>query len=158
MRREHLWPAGIAAVLAITVGANLWVMRVANADPSFAIEPDYYAQAVAWDSTLAQQQRNRVLGWEIRSALDRDASGAAVLTATVLDASGREIHDARVRVTAFAIARSADRTDVTLDSLTRGYGARLGGVAVPGQWELRFDVQRGGDRMTATRRVELAGR
>ena len=29
-------------------------MRIANDDPSFAIEPDYYRKAVTWDSTLAQ--------------------------------------------------------------------------------------------------------
>ena len=46
MKREHLWPAGLTLILAITVAANIWVMRIASDDPSFAIEPNYYARAV----------------------------------------------------------------------------------------------------------------
>ena len=55
MKRGMWWPIGITTVLATTVAANLWVMRLANEDHSFAIEPDYYRKAIMWDSTLAQE-------------------------------------------------------------------------------------------------------
>lgn len=155
MKRAQLWPIGIVAVLAVTVGANLWVLRVASADPSFAIEPDYYAQAVRWDSTLAQQARNRTLGWSIRPAFVRDTTGALELSAILVDARGGEILDARVHVTAFAIARSAQRHDIPLSPSGRGYSGRLDANATPGRWELHFDVRRGAERLTATQRLDL---
>lgn len=159
MRRlyPHLWPVGIVLVLGATVGANLWVMRVASADPSFAIEPNYYAQAVRWDSTLAQQARNRALGWSIRPAFVRDSSGRLELTVIVVDAHGREIRDARVRVTAFAVARSAQRIEIPLRQSSIGYTGSLDARAIPGRWELQFDVRRGDERLTAMQRLDLEG-
>ena len=57
MNASRLWPWAIGAVLLITVAANLALFHVAGSDPSFVIEPDYYAKAVAWDSTMAQTRR-----------------------------------------------------------------------------------------------------
>lgn len=158
MKRAHFWPIGIVLVLAATVAANLWVMRVAGADPSFAIEPNYYAQAVQWDSTLAQQVRNRALGWSIRPEFARDSAGRVELTATVVDASGREIRDAQVQVTAFAVARSAHRLEIPLRQSRRGYSGTLSARPIPGRWELHFDVRRGDERLTATERLDLERR
>ena len=56
MKRGLWWPIAVAAILATTVAANIWVMMIANDDPSFAIEPDYYRKALAWDTTLAQSR------------------------------------------------------------------------------------------------------
>lgn len=157
MKRAQLWPIGIVAVLLVTVGANFWVMRIANADPSFAIEPDYYAQAVLWDSTLAQQARNRALGWRLESSLRRDTSGGADLRVRVVDAGGVGIHDATVRVTAFAVARSTRRLEIALAPGRDGYSGHVDAAkAHAGRWELRFEVRRGADRLTSTQRVLLA--
>ena len=156
MKRAHLWPIGITAVLAATVGANLWVMRIASADPSFAIEPNYYTQAVQWDSTLAQEQRNRALGWKIHAAFIRDSSRSVQLVANVLDAAGGEIRDAKVDVTAFAVARSAHRLELPLAPSQRGYTTGVDSRSVlPGRWELHFVVRRGADRLTSTQRLEM---
>ena len=73
MKRGAWWPIGITTVLATTVAANLWVMRIANDDPSFAIEPDYYQKAIMWDSTLAQARRDAILGWRLTPQLQVDA-------------------------------------------------------------------------------------
>lgn len=156
MKRAQLWPIAIVLVLLITVGANLWVMRIASADPSFAIEPDYYAQAVRWDSTLAQQARNRALGWRLEPTLRRDAGGGADLRVRVVDAGGVGIHDATVLVTAFAVARSARRMEIALVPGLDGYSGHVDAAkAHAGRWELRFDVRRGADRLTSTQRVVL---
>ena len=154
MKRAHAWPIAIAMVLVITVAANLWVMRLASADPSFAIEPDYYAKAVRWDSTLAQEARNRALGWRIVPALGAfDERDGARLDVRVVDAAGADIRDAVVRVSAFAVARSGRRVDLDLPATSLGYGARIP-LGYGGEWELRFDVHRGEQHLTATRRVD----
>ena len=62
------WPIGVTVILGATIAVNLWVMKIANSDPSFAIEPDYYRKAVHYDSTMAQQRLNASLGWGVEAA------------------------------------------------------------------------------------------
>ena len=71
MKRGSMWPIGIAAVLLATVAANIALYYVAGNDPSFVIEPNYYAKAIAWDSTMAQSALNQRLGWHLAPALTR---------------------------------------------------------------------------------------
>ena len=49
----------IVALLVGGAGANVGLMLVATSDASFAVEPDYYQKALAWDETMAQAARNR---------------------------------------------------------------------------------------------------
>jgi nitrogen fixation protein FixH len=141
-------------ILAATVAGNLWVMRIASADPSFAIEPDYYRKAVNWDSTMAQERVNQALGWRLIPTLRGfGSSDGADLHVTVVDAQRRPIAGATVRVSAFAVARSNDVVNALLAPDDAGYRARLR-IAHGGAWELRFDVRRGTDHMVVTRRVE----
>lgn len=154
MKRGIGWPIGVAAILAATVGLNIWVFRVANDDPSFAIEPDYYQKAVDWDSTLAQRRANLALGWHLAPTLGAfTMRDGARLQVTLTDASGATIHGATVRVAAFFNARANDIIDTTLHPDSTGYAATLP-VTHGGVWELQFHVTRGGTRFTSTSRVE----
>ena len=54
------WPIGVATILASTVVANIIVMQIANDDPSFAVEPDYYRKAVNFDATMAEVELARM--------------------------------------------------------------------------------------------------
>ncbi len=154
MKRGSGWPLGIVAILAATVGLNIWVLRVANDDPSFAIEPDYYQKAVNWDSTMAQKRQNLALGWHLAPTLGAfTARDGARLQVTLTDASGASIADATVRVAAFYNARANDIIDTTLHPDSAGYVATLP-VKHGGVWELQFDVKRGTTRFTSTSRVE----
>lgn len=158
MKGGHAWPVAIILVLAITVAANLWVMRIAGSDPSFAVEPDYYRKAVAWDSAMAQEGRNRALDWQVRPEIHGFTSGrAATLDVRISGPDGEAIRDARVRVTAFAVARSANRIERDVPPSADGAAYRVVlPVARGGAWELRFDVRKGDAHFTATRRVEIA--
>ncbi|HVA57697.1 MAG: FixH family protein [Gemmatimonadaceae bacterium] len=154
MKRGAGWPIAVAAILAATVGLNGWMYRVANDDPSFAIEPNYYQKAVDWDSTMAQERQNLALGWHLSPELAAyTPRGGALLQITLRDASGVEIRDATVKVAAFFNARANDVIDTTLTRDFAGYNVRLP-VTHGGVWELQFDVTRGSQRFTATSRVE----
>jgi hypothetical protein len=153
MKRGALWPLGIAAILTLTVGANIALYAVAGDDPSFAIEPDYYAKAVAWDSTMAQATRNAALGWHIAPSLAPFTKQGARLTAALVDSTSTRIGGARVIVSAVYVARAGTVFTDTLAADGDGYSGILP-VAHAGQWELRFDVTRGTDRFTATARVD----
>lgn len=154
MKRAMMWPLGISALLTLTVGANIALYVVARDDPSFAIEPNYYAKAVAWDSTVAQGRRNAALGWRLTPALGAYTAGeGALLSVTLTDSSGARIADAVVNVSALYTARAARVLASTMVADEHGYRTRLA-VQHVGQWELRFDVSRGTDRFTAVSRVE----
>jgi nitrogen fixation protein FixH len=155
VKRGIWWPIGITGVLAATVAANIWVMVVANEDPSFAIEPDYYRKALAWDTTLAESRRNATLGWRLTSAMGPIApDGGVLLTARLTDSTGAGLAGAVVQVAALHVGRAADVHRVALADSGRGdYAARLD-ARRPGQWELRFDATLGSERFTQVSRVE----
>jgi nitrogen fixation protein FixH len=153
-RRGLRWPIAVAAILAATVGANIYVAVLANDDPSFAIEPNYYQRAIHWDDEMAQARRNDALGWHLAPTLAPIAGGRALLVVRLTDAGGATIQDAAIRVAAFHNARAGDVRDADLHP--RGDGSYAAAIAMQraGQWELHFQATRGSDRFTALERVE----
>jgi nitrogen fixation protein FixH len=155
MKRGAWWPIGITTVLATTVAANIWVMRIASDDPSFAIEPDYYRKAVAWDSTLAQARENAVLGWRLTPEIGIVAvTGKARISAVLTDSTGAPISGAVVKVSALPVARANEVHEVTLAAGGAGEYAATLDSRREGQWELRFDVRAGSTHFTEVARVE----
>ena len=157
MKRGMWWPISLAGVLATTVAANIWVAVIANDDPSFAIEPDYYRKAVDWDRRMAQEARNAELGWGATASLEPQRGGHARLVARITDREGRPLTGATVTVEAFASARANRMATVTLTPETTpgAYAATLDG-ARPGLWELRLRVVRGEQVFTRTLDQDLA--
>lgn len=155
MKPGAWWPIGITGVLATTVAANLWVMRIANDDPSFAIEPDYYQKAITWDSTLAQARQDSILGWRLTPRLEVvAATGKTRISATLSDSLGMPISGAVVSVSALPVARASEVHAATLAAAGAGeYSGQLDAQR-RGQWELRFDVRVGSARFTDVARVE----
>jgi nitrogen fixation protein FixH len=153
MMREHRWPMAIVALLTIFVAANLMVMRLAGADPSFAIEPDYYQKAVAFDSTMAVERRSGELRWTAASRMTRRDSGMT-LTVVLADRSGAPVTGAAVSISARFNARANDVLLATLSEAAAGrYEAPLD-ARHAGQWEVRVNATRGADRFVASTRVE----
>ncbi|MBV6522854.1 MAG: hypothetical protein MNPFHGCM_03004 [Gemmatimonadaceae bacterium] len=155
MKRGLHWPIAIAVVLIMTVVAQVWFAVVASADPSFAVEGDYYNKAVHWDDELAQRQVNRMLSWRIDPTLMlRTGDGEGAVSIVLRDSTGVGIAGAAVDVLAMHNARAARQLFATLTELGGGeYRAELPAQR-PGEWELRFTVRRGGQRFTARERVD----
>jgi nitrogen fixation protein FixH len=153
-RRHFAWPVAITLVLAVFVGWNVWLIRVATRDPSFAVEEDYYQRALRWDDELAQRRRNDALGWRLLPSLSVIAPDSGAMLVVRLDDRARPVDGARVTVRALHIARSAEPLDAVLQASGPGlYQTRLA-LRRPGIWELRFDVTRAGERFTAGQRLE----
>jgi nitrogen fixation protein FixH len=117
-------------------------MYLANDDPAFAIEPDYYRKAVAFDSTLSTARRSATLGWSASTAIVREDSGASV-TVTLADADRRPVAGASVTIDARFNARANDVLDVALQERAPGQYAGQLDVRHAGQWEVRVDAVRG---------------
>jgi nitrogen fixation protein FixH len=148
------WPIGIGTLLAFTVGANVVVYRVANNDPAFAIEPDYYRKAVAWDSTAAERTVSAALGWSATATLVKEG-GALSLRTSPTDANGQPLSGATVIATLFPIARSQRVDSVTLAALPSGDHVAPVPTVRAGLWEVRLQVTRGADRWASVQRVEV---
>lgn len=155
MKRGTLWPTAVAIILGLTVAGNFWLIRIANADPSFAVEERYYQRALDWDQELAQRETNARLGWRLRASVSSIARGSgATIDADLRDASGSLIGDAEVAARVVHVARAGQPVDVVL--LRDSSGAYRAHVTLerPGLWELRFDVTRGADHFTAIERLD----
>ena len=158
----RMWPIAIAGVLAITVVANVAILRVASEPDAFTMEPDAYAKAVAWDSTLEVRAASAALGWQATGGIAavEDEPTRARVVLTLRDRDGRPVTGAHVRVEAIH-NRQAQRVQATLPPAGAGaegaYAAVLP-LARGGLWELRVDAERAGERFVTSLRTELAAR
>ena len=148
------WPIGIIAILGASVAANIVMMRIANNDPSFAVEPDYYRKAVFYDSTMAQTHRNLDLGWDVQTSADSIVQGKPTRLRVVLrDERARPVLGAVVQATVLFNARANDLTTATLtDEGTGVYSATLP-INAPGVWEVRVNATRDTSHFTSSTRL-----
>ena len=148
------WPIGITAILGATVAANLVMMRVANNDPSFAVEPDYYRKAVFFDSTMAQTRRNRDLGWSAQTVADSIVPGRPTRLRVLLrDEAAQPVLGAQVAATVLFNARANDLTTTTLRDEGAGVYTTSVPINTPGEWEVRVNATRDTSHFTSSTRV-----
>lgn len=154
MKQGMGWPIGVASILALTVGANIVVMRIANDDPSFAVEPDYYRKAVHFDSTMAQERTNLALGWGFDAVIDSIGDGKHTrLSVRLRDASSAPLSAARVAVMARFNARANDTLTAVLEERAPGLYVTTLPIAHPGEWEVRVDARHGSQHFSTSSRV-----
>ena len=152
----RLWAWVPALLLVALVGTQLVVLARVLEDPSFAIEKDYYQQAVDWDAHQARERRSRALGWQATAAADPvPASGVTRLSVRLTDARGQALVGAQLSILAFANTRSAQGIQEVLKETTPGrYEASLG-RARSGLWEVRLHAVRGADVYEAVLRLDI---
>jgi nitrogen fixation protein FixH len=155
----RLWAWGPGALLAALLGTQLTVLHSVLDDPSFALEPDYYRKAVAWDAQRELERQSRALGWHARLAAEPAPQARGVeLQVQLSDATGGPLAGAAVHVHAFANARAARILEVSLLETTPGtYSAELPS-SVLGLWEFRLEATRGADRFAEVLRHSVAPR
>ena len=154
--RGWIWPVAIVALLVGSAGANIGFMLIASRDASFAVEPDYYKKAVAWDRAMQQERANVALGWTAAAALERTGRSQARLAVRLLDRTGAPVDGASVEVETFASARARDRLSARLAAAGDGRYAAALPAGHTGLWEIRLRAARGGDVFTQTVTAELA--
>ena len=146
MKSGAAWPWAIAAVLGLTVVANIMLWRAANAPGTNDLEPDYYRRAIAWDSTQAARVRSARLGWSARASLARATSGGERLEVALVTPEGQPVTGAAVQVEGVHNLDPGHPEHWTLVE------QQDGGYALPvhlphaGRWELRVTAARGDER------------
>jgi len=155
--RGWYWPVGLAALLVVSAAANIALVVITSRDASFAVEPDYYAKALAWDETMAQRARNEALGWALGLGVEPTGErGRMTVTARLTDSAGAPLLGAHVAIEARHNARASRVLTAVLEPWDVGYGAAMP-LARPGYWEFRVRVTRGPDVFTATLMRDVQG-
>jgi hypothetical protein len=157
-RKIAPWALLPVVLLGALISGLLFMLHVAVDDPHFALEPQYYEQALRWDQARAQQATNERLAWKAQWQLERVASqpGAVSLRVRLTASDGEPLRDAVARVVAFHNAFAADRrTAQLLEEAEASYLATLEDMR-PGLWEFRLEVQRGAEHFTQMERLELS--
>lgn len=145
--RGTLWALfPVVLLVAMLVGLGS-IAAIAVADPSFAVEQDYYQKAVHWDQSQQQQSDNVRLGWKVTMELEPEAGGA-LLRVRVLDGDGAALPAERVSVVAFHNARAAAKVGGELRRDSKGALSLRLPLRRSGLWEFRFDVHHSGQRFT----------
>ncbi|MBN8645143.1 MAG: FixH family protein [Planctomycetes bacterium] len=139
-RTKGVWrvPAVLAFIFLSCFASVGALIAKSSGDPSFGIEPDYYAKALSWDRSRAVLAASDALGWS-------SEVGAAEgnLRVTLRDRAGVPVVGASVEAEVFAWNRSADRRRLTLDEVSPGvYEAALDAA---GRWAVRLRGEREAD-------------
>ena len=153
-KRGTFWALLPAGFLLASLSGLLAMASIAQRDPGFALEADYYERAVRWDRQQAQWAENARLGWHL-TAEPRLVPEGVELRVVVTAGTGERLAAAAVNVEAFANARAGDVRRLSLEPAADGsYRARLG-RARPGLWEFRFVVVHDGRRFAETLRADV---
>jgi nitrogen fixation protein FixH len=158
MKKGMGWPIGIVAILSCTVLLNIGVIVFTGDDPSFAVEPDYYRKAVAWDSTQAQAARSVALHWTARAEVTSQADGSTVLRITLVDANDQMVPEATISGELLHVARASDVQQLTFASTEGGAYEAAATMQREGLWELRLVAERDADRFVKTLRIDTGHR
>lgn len=156
--KPWFWPAAIVGLLALGVGANVGLLIVANSDPSFAVEDDYYDKAVRWDEKRAQDAANLALGWQLDLSTETTVdAGVPVVQVGVrlTDRDGVPVEGAVIALETFHLARSAQPLRAAPAEVGPGWYVALVPMRRPGLWEFRIDADRGGRHFTARIQQEV---
>jgi hypothetical protein len=154
-----LWAWGPGLVLAALIGTQLTVLHSVLDDPSFALEPDYYRKAVAWDARRDLERASQALGWHAQLAAAPAPQARGIeLRVQLSDARGGSLGGATVRVQAFANARAARVLEASLVESTPGTYTGEVPSSVLGLWEFRLEATRGADRFAEVLRESVAPR
>lgn len=156
--RAWFWPGFVIILIACQMAVGAVTFYLAVSEPTFAVEPDYYASAVRWDAHAAQQRENAALGWTVTLHVGprADRAEARVVTLAVCDRTGLPILDASVTAVAFPHARATQRQSLVLRPTAPGdYASRLP-VPATGLWEFRIRLERNAQVFTAVRHLEIA--
>lgn len=151
-----LWAWGPGLVLAALLGTQLTVLHFVLDDPSFALEPDYYRKAVAWDTQRELERQSQALGWHADLAAQPAPRARGLeLRVQLRDAQQRPLAGAAVHVQAFANARAARVLEAALLETAPGtYTADIPSNVL-GLWEFRVEATRGAERFAEVLRQSV---
>ena len=150
------WPWFIVALLIATAAGQGIMYYEATHDPTFAIEPDYYSKAVAYDTAIVRARENVALGWRPVGVMTAASPSDAAVRVVLTDSLGLPVIGARVRGSAIHNLDGSHPVAVQFTDAGGGaYVATMAG-ARRGLWEFRLDAVRENSHFTPSLRVDYS--
>jgi len=142
----------IVGLITLHAAGMVAVILIATHDPSFAVEPDHYRKALAWDASSARSRASQALGWTagVHSEPALDAARTRSLDVALTTRDGSPVAGAQVALLAFPHARGDERIRLDLVEATPGRYSVRAPLVRAGIWELRLVARREGDTFTTT--------
>ena len=154
----RVWPWVPVGLLSCMLAGLGTMAAIAVRDPSFALERDYYAKAVAYDRVIAQRGENARLAWSIQTDVGDAVFGSSTSLLVKARDAGGPLIGARVSVEAIRNASAQHSLETALVERAPGeYEGRLP-LERGGLWELRLTLVRGADRFTTVERRDIVER
>jgi hypothetical protein len=155
--RKSVWFLLPIVLLALLLTMLAILIGIATHDDGFAVEPEYYQKASAWDELQVARASSERLGWSSEASLTPSANGS-LLSLALVDRSGVPVTGARVEVVAFHNARAADVEPAALSEVGDGRYQVTLGFRRPGLYEVRITATGShGERYLETRRLDRIG-
>ena len=143
-----------AVVLGLLGGHMVFIMlaiTLATGDRSFAVVPDYYNKAVAYDQHKAELAQSEALGWQVQMqpAATVDAAGERELVVMLRDRDNAWVTGASVRVSCFHYARAGDPMSFELTEVLPGQYTGKARLGREGFWQFDLVAERGDARFVS---------
>lgn len=148
-----VWPAAIILLLLSNITVAVGTLVVANARGGVQVIPNYYAEAVAWDSLATMRQDSDALGWEAKISADHRLNR---VEAVITDADGLAIDGLEVTVLVSRPQRAEPIGSIRLDP-TEKTGSYSGSIDLGGHglFDFALTATDGTSRFVSSRRIDL---
>lgn len=157
--RRSLIPWIFVGAMAVVVAVNAVMISFAVGSWTGLSVPRPYERGVAYNRVLAAQHRQDALGWRLDAAVapeaEGDRPGARRIALRAAGPDGAPL--VGLRLEARLIRPIEVLPDLPVAFRPAGPGLYVAEVvpARPGQWDLRVDAERGGDRFHLGQRLVL---
>jgi nitrogen fixation protein FixH len=152
----RIWAWVPALLLTGLLGTQMAILYGALDDASFAIEPDYYRKALAWDEQQKLARSSRALGWhaELMVAPGSDVPGLRTRV-RLTDSAGEPVGGADFALRAVHNARAAQPFESRSTETEPGvYEATVPNTRA-GLWEFTLTAARGAETFRDVVRREV---
>ncbi len=146
------WSLFLLGLFSINVFMVATTVYKSATDKTFAVEPDYYAKAMAWDANRAATRTTDDTGMVVNAGLTPEQ------ILVVLSDEDGPVAGATVEVEYFHRARASARSTVTLAETLHGAYAAPADLPKIGLYDLRLTITLGDTVTATTRTVEQRGR
>ena len=138
--KRFTMPAVVLGLLGSHVLFIIIAITLATGDRSFAVVPDYYQKAVAFDDRKAQLAQSAALGWqvELEPAETIDSHGRRGVVVRLRDRDGTQISGAELRVSCYHLSRAGEPVNMELVEALPGQYVGKGRLGREGFWS--FDL------------------
>jgi nitrogen fixation protein FixH len=155
-RRFPVWGWIVVAMLLVHASAMVFAAVIATRDPNFAVLPDYYRRAVAWDETKEKLQHSADLGWSLNiQATDPDAAGTRTLRIDVHDRNGKPIEAQSISLNLYHDAHIRQAQALNLPSRAPGVFSAALPMPWSGHWTMEAVVIADGETFVSQQKVFL---